>query len=298
MPSGNTFVPSLSVLMPAHNAEKTIKLALRSALIAAPRDGEIICLLDACSDETRNVVESFTDPRIRLIVSSENLGVKGARARLLELARSPYVANLDADDIVLPWHFKKQLKVLERGKASIVFANAILFGPAIGRISLLPQWPVGLNGNQCDLALVFSNPFINSSMVAKKEALLQLGGFDTMAEDYGLWLKASSAGTPMLRLAGYGVLYRVHPGQLTRSIDWQTRFNTDEGLSNLKTKHFRSIQDSYETASGPPQFDEIWDVYSHSSFALAVQNVGIKKLCLGMFAKAEKRKPRRKGASD
>lgn len=269
--------PSISVLMPAHNAERTIKAAVRSALLALPRDGELICFVDGCSDRTFDVLRSISDSRLRVELSEQNLGIVAARRRLIELSRAEYVANLDADDIALPWRFKAQLRRLRAGSCDFLFMNAILFGSSLRPFVLKPQWPVSLDERQSDLALTFSNPFVNSSFAGLKKFVVQLQGFTGNAEDYVLWLNAAEAGVRMRRMAAYGVLYRVHEQQTTKSERWQKLYAVDDSLNSLRAKHLERLSSQEKTTSFELSQESVFDEYAHSSWMLFLQNIGLKR---------------------
>ena len=89
--------PLISVVMPAHNAERTIGEAIRSLLAQDRTNWELIVVDDGSTDGTMQEVLSFQDERIRCI-RQERGGVSRARNAGLDLAQGEYVAFLDADD--------------------------------------------------------------------------------------------------------------------------------------------------------------------------------------------------------
>lgn len=70
--------PFFSIIIPAYNLENYIAAALQSVLVQTFQDFEIIIVDDGSSDETVSIIQSFHDPRIRL-VSQVNGGVSRAR---------------------------------------------------------------------------------------------------------------------------------------------------------------------------------------------------------------------------
>ena len=258
-------------------------VAVRSALIALPKDGELICFLDGCQDRTLDIVKSISDRRLRIHISEKNVGVVEARRKLVALSKAEYIANLDADDLALPWRFKTQLRHLKSGDCDFIFMTAVLFGKNLKPFAVKPQWPVSLNEKQSDLALAFSNPFVNSSFAGRKALVTQLDGFAGAAEDYALWLKASNAGVRMRRLASYGVLYRVHDSQMTRTAEWQKHHSEDERLAVLKDRHYRRLTRSLGIDSHEFGTELLFAEYANSSFMLLLQNIGLKKLFKRLF---------------
>ncbi len=107
-----TDAPTLTVFMPVYNTEKYVGTAIQSVLDQTYGDFEFLIVDDGSTDGTASVLESFDDPRIRLI-HQENQGCYPARNRAIAEARGEYLANMDADDLILPTKFEKQIKYLE-----------------------------------------------------------------------------------------------------------------------------------------------------------------------------------------
>jgi succinoglycan biosynthesis protein ExoO len=91
----------VSVIMAAHNAERTIASAMASVLAQTFQDLELIVVDDASSDDTVAVVEACADPRIRLTRHTANRGPAAARNTGLDIAKGTWATVLDADDA---WH--------------------------------------------------------------------------------------------------------------------------------------------------------------------------------------------------
>jgi len=95
--------PVVSVMMPAHNAERYVRAAIESVLAQTYANFELIVVNDGSTDRTRDIVASFSDPRIRLF-DKPNGGESSARNVALRQSRGEFVAFLDADDLHLPQH--------------------------------------------------------------------------------------------------------------------------------------------------------------------------------------------------
>jgi glycosyltransferase involved in cell wall biosynthesis len=104
--------PILTVFMPVYNAERYVGAAIRSVLDQTFTDFEFLIVNDGSTDGTVEVLKSFEDPRIR-IIHQENQGCYPARNRAIAEARGEYLANMDADDQILPTKFEKQIGYLE-----------------------------------------------------------------------------------------------------------------------------------------------------------------------------------------
>jgi glycosyltransferase involved in cell wall biosynthesis len=216
-------MPRLSVLMPARDAAGTIGAALRSTLRALPDDAEILVLDDASRDGTADVVRGLGDPRIRLTVAPENLGVARGLAQLLGEATGDVVARMDADDVCLPTRFRAQLAALDRG-ADLVFSTFQVIGAGLR----LPALPVPFGTEAGRLALLLDCPYPHSTALARRETLTGVGGYrSVVAEDYDLWLRAAAAGSRIVRLGRPGVLLRVSATQVTADPAYRRRLSED-----------------------------------------------------------------------
>lgn len=275
--------PTLSVILPAHNAEGTIKTAVTSTLMAMPSDSELIVFLDACTDQTAGVLATINDSRLRVVSSTTNLGVSGALNALLLEAKGDLIARMDADDICLKNRFRVQLQAQKRFNADFVFSNAILFGRQLKPFGFIAQMPLGLRPNQINMALIFANPFVHPSMLAKRTAVQELGGYSSSAaEDYELWLRAALAGKSMVRTPNYGLLYRVHPGQLTQQGTWQQKFKSDEILEAAQRKlaeRVLGIKDATNMSAGDLR-EYAWKMQGKKSLRVRMdllRNIGFQR---------------------
>lgn len=113
--------PLLSIVMPVFNDEETIAAALDSCLAQTLRQIEVICVDDASTDRTVQVVEHFQarDPRIRLVRHSTNRSAFQARRTGILAASAAHVLFVDGDD------------ELETNAARIALAHALRSGADI-----------------------------------------------------------------------------------------------------------------------------------------------------------------------
>ncbi|HEY9852606.1 MAG TPA: glycosyltransferase family 2 protein [Leptolyngbyaceae cyanobacterium] len=113
-------IPKISVIIPAYNAEKYIAKAIESVLEQTEKSIEAIVVDDGSTDSTVEIVKSFSDPRLRLIINQDNRGVSYSRNRALTEARGEWVAILDADDWYAPERVEKLLQVASAENVDII----------------------------------------------------------------------------------------------------------------------------------------------------------------------------------
>ena len=89
----------ISVLIPAYNAEKTIKRCLDSLMCQTCKEFEVVIIDDGSSDNTFEIIKEYQKLNCKIIAyKSENCGVSVTRQKLLEISSGDYIMFCDADD--------------------------------------------------------------------------------------------------------------------------------------------------------------------------------------------------------
>ena len=115
--------PLVSVCIPTFNATRWISDCLNSALAQSYRHLEILVVDDASSDGTSELVRSFKDERIRLIVNERNLGLAANWNRCVRLSRGYFIKFLFQDDILYPACIEKMTRLLlDHDNVGLVFS--------------------------------------------------------------------------------------------------------------------------------------------------------------------------------
>lgn len=222
--SDPTPLPRVSVLIPVFNAERYLRACIESVLTQTFRDFEILAIDDASADRSLQVLESFDDPRLRLIRNTRNLGQPGTRNRGITLARGEYIALLDADDACEPHRLATQVAYLDHNPQLAAvgsFANVIDDDGSVMHVLEVPTCPQEIRQR------MFShNCFVHPSVMARRHALIEVGGYDDRyraAQDYDLFLRLLDHHA-LANLAEPLVRYRIHAGQIShRSLRLQRR---------------------------------------------------------------------------
>ncbi len=117
------FIPDVSFVIAAYNAEDTLGRAIDSALAQGAVSMEVIVVDDCSSDGTRDLVGSHPDPRVRLVAMPRNGGPGAARNAGLDAARGRWVAVLDSDDALRPDRMARLIARAEKAEAQIAVDN-------------------------------------------------------------------------------------------------------------------------------------------------------------------------------
>jgi glycosyltransferase involved in cell wall biosynthesis len=182
-------VPAVSVLMSVHNGAPWVSEAVASVLGQTDRDLELIVVDDGSTDDTPARLTAVADPRLRLH-RQPRTGLTRALNRALSLARAALVARLDADDLALPERLARQRAFLAAHPEVGLLGTAAREDDAAGA----PVRVVRPPGDDPALrrALIRANPFVHSSVMARRELLTHVGGYDEtldVAQDYDLWMR-------------------------------------------------------------------------------------------------------------
>jgi len=173
----------ISIVMPAFNAEKTIMDSIQSVIEQSYTHWELLICDDSSTDNTKSIVNSFKDSRIKLIENSFSKGAAGARNSCLEKTAGRFVSFLDSDDL---WHknkLKRQLSFMIARECYFSFCNYNVL--VDGRVKGCFLAPAKISYN--DLLKTCSIGCLTVMLDKKffQEVLFPY----TAKEDYYLWLK-------------------------------------------------------------------------------------------------------------
>jgi glycosyltransferase involved in cell wall biosynthesis len=206
--------PAVSVLMSVHNGAPFVSEAVASVLGQTERDLELIVVDDGSTDDTPARLAAVADPRLRLH-RQPCTGLTRALNRALDLARAPLVARLDADDLALPERLAHQRAFLAAHPEVGLLGTAAREDDAAGAPARVVRPPA--DDAALRRALIRANPFVHSSVMARRELLARVGGYDEtldVAQDYDLWMRLASH-TRLANLDAVLVVRRLGAGRVS-----------------------------------------------------------------------------------
>ncbi len=118
--------PLVSVLLPAFNHADYVHATVESVLAQTCRDIELVVIDDASTDATWAVLQSFADPRLRLLRHEANLGSHATLNELLGLARGTFIAIINSDDVFHPERLAACIEALQVTEADLVGTDITL----------------------------------------------------------------------------------------------------------------------------------------------------------------------------
>lgn len=213
-------MPTVSVIIPAYNAEAFISETVKSALNQTVSDLEVIVVDDGSTDRTVERLAEFGD---RIYVHRQaNAGVAAARNAGVDKASGSWIAFLDADDLWLPHKLERQLALQH---APLIYSDRFNIG-ARGGLQLVQSDSTPMHEGDIFTALLLEGNFItNSSVLLRRDVFEAAGGFAggvSPAEDWDLWLRVAEH-HPVAFCSEPLVRYRFHPDGCSRNHEKMAR---------------------------------------------------------------------------
>ena len=109
----------VSIIMPTYNCAKFIGETIKSVIAQTYSNFELIIVDDCSKDNTKDVVNSFDDERIKYYKLEKNSGAAVARTTAMNMAKGKYMAFLDSDDLWMENKLEHQLKFMKDNNYNI-----------------------------------------------------------------------------------------------------------------------------------------------------------------------------------
>ena len=224
-------LPLVSVIVPAWNAEDTLRETLASVAGQTYDNLEIIIVDDGSTDRTLQIAREFcgSEPRARLI-RKENGGVASARNLAISEAKGEWIAPIDADDL---WHPTRTSKMVA---AALDAPEPVGFVYCWQRAIDERNFVIGSDKGWEYRGRAFRQfSYINavgggSGLLLSRDAALQVGGYDETlrarhaqgCEDMMIQLRVASQ-FPVAVAPEYLVGWRQHGRNMSGDIDQMRR---------------------------------------------------------------------------
>src|SRR5215469_2046538 len=187
-------MPLVSVVVPAYNAERTLRASVDSVLAQDFRDFETIVVNDGATDSTKTILASYGS-QIR-VIDQANRGAGLARNAGVGAANGKLIAFLDSDDLWSPDKLSESVRAFEQhASASLVFSDCSGLS-ADGITSTFYSY-----GGAPSLNAMLDNGFelVPSAVTIRRDVFLACGGFSERFapiyfEDLWLWFLAREMG--------------------------------------------------------------------------------------------------------
>ena len=210
--------PLISVVLCTYNCDKFISDAIDSILTQTYDNFEFIIWDDGSTDNTRNVIMSYKDKRIRYVYH-ENTGLGMALRLACFEAKGDYIARMDSDDISLPNRFEKEVAYLEAHRDCVLVSSAVSYIDENGR-SYGRSFPYTNDKIIKRHLLKANNLIVHPMAMIRREAYVAAGGYLPIRinEDSLFWSRLAKHGK-IYNIPSVLGQYRVLPSSLDHSFN-------------------------------------------------------------------------------
>lgn len=178
--------------MAVHNGKRHVQQALESVLGQRLGDIEVIAVDDGSTDGTADILASCRDGRLH-VIQREHAGQTPCLNAGLALARAPYVARQDADDVSLAERLTCQVEFLDRQCEVALLGTGVTLVDESGRRLREYVYP-GDHEALVARLVRFESPFPHTTFMFRTQAVRELGGYDerfAKAQDFDLLFRVA-----------------------------------------------------------------------------------------------------------
>jgi glycosyltransferase involved in cell wall biosynthesis len=242
------FIPGLiSVILPVFNTGDYIIGSVSSILNQTYANFELIIIDDGSTDNSVELINKFTDPRICLY-KRQNEGLINQLNFGLSVAKGEFIARMDADDLCDKNRFMIQINFLrEHVNVRLTGTNYYYINPS-GDILVEKKFPE--SHNDIEFMMPITASVLHSSILVYKYDIDLITGYDKtklFAEDHDLFLRLIENGCIMHNIQLPLYSYRILNGSLaSRNVETQQNNAYLSGIGYLNRKYSLSERNRFE----------------------------------------------------
>jgi hypothetical protein len=200
--------------MPVYNGAAYLKEAIESILSQTFTDFEFIIVNDGSTDNSEEIILSYSDKRIVYKKNNENIGLIATLNHALSMCKGEFIARMDCDDISTLNRLYVQVNYLSQNLSlGIVGSWFYQFSDHKKRLVKLPTASIEIKA-----ALLFRSVLAHPTVMFRnalvRKGVLQYSSQYLHAEDFGLWAEMSDI-TDISNIAEPLLNYRMHDKQVS-----------------------------------------------------------------------------------
>lgn len=212
-------MPKVSVVIPVYNAGEYLPKCLDSVCSQTLRELEILCIDDASSDGSPDILRRYAgkDRRIKVIRLTENRGAAAARNVGLDAASGTYIGFVDSDDFIDATFYADLYRKAAEDGADIAKGTIRRFDPATGRSWMEAYMDINdrIRQHKANFCYAFTSALYSSSLI-RRNGIRFPEGLIRFEDPYFAIQSALFAGSiTFAEQARY--LYTINPGSATQT---------------------------------------------------------------------------------
>lgn len=185
--------PNVSVILPTYNRAHLIKRSIDSILDQTYADFEIIIVDDGSTDNTKEIIEQYTDERIRYIGHEINKGAPSAMNTGIKNSKGDFLSFQGSDDKWLPEKLQKEMLIFKESSSDVGVVYSGIWSIEKNERKYKPDSSIQKKEGIIHDELLKGN-FVNGLSSVKKECFEKCGLFDENLfglEDWELYIRIS-----------------------------------------------------------------------------------------------------------
>lgn len=222
---------SVDVVIPVYNGAKTICQSIESVLNQTHQNFRLLIVDDGSTDNTEELCKFYLlDERIKYVKCNHE-GISETLNHGVMLSNTEYVARQDADDVWMPWHLDVLLSELQKNPQLDLIGSRVVVeeDDMPDKVNLTSK--NHLLGKNLWLGLAYRNVFNHSTVIFKRSAFDDAGGYDSNFngfEDWHLWSRMVTKTNSMM-LDFVTAYYRLSE-RYKRGMNFRARLARSRGL--------------------------------------------------------------------
>jgi glycosyltransferase involved in cell wall biosynthesis len=180
--------PEITIGIAFHNPGPFFDAALRSVFSQTLSSWELLLVDDGSQDASLELARSLHDPRVRVLSDGRHLGLAKRLNQITQLARAPWLARMDSDDLMHPARLEMQLQALKGAQTSTVLGSCAYAIDSHDQV-------VGFKHSRPPAGLATEHTFIHPTILAATAWFRQHPYSEDPAfvrcEDAELWLRGA-----------------------------------------------------------------------------------------------------------
>ena len=183
---------AVDIVMPVYNREKTVGKAIESVLNQTHKNFRLIIVDDGSRDGTEEICRKYLKDERVIYHKVLHGGISRALNAGILIATAEYIARQDSDDEWMPWHLDFLLNELEQNDKLDIIGSKVDADRSKLQGGIKRNNFNNLSGEELWFKLADKNMFNHSTVIYKKSAVEEAGGYDSECdgfEDWHLWAR-------------------------------------------------------------------------------------------------------------
>ena len=261
--------PLVSFIVAVYNEQDHILKSINSIIDQTYNHLEIIVVDDCSNDQTKNILASIKDERLKVIRNDENLGLTKSLNIAIQHTNGQYLARQDSDDYSAAHRIETQLSFIkDNPNVKLVGSNYFVVDYIGKNIKTSNNLPV--TDREIRFYSIFDNPFVHSTVLIDSSIVDKSRPFYNedykTSQDYELWLRIIEEHSTF-NINEKLVYFRFHNRSLSSSYNQQS--------FSLIRKLLLGNFEKYLGEKSLNKFVEVWINLNFESKKISINSLGL-----------------------